>query len=153
MGHSHEAEHALPRHRSTQGAEDSTARLRLDSEQRREDDYDSASVAGLSGTWKQHEVPLQTGSVTPTTARGTRSPAIVPARSGSVWSRCLPPTFKNQPNGFRTAVTLAADPKATNSIDAAQAVAPVTSKVSGVRPGFTYKVPAHGIIVLTLEAR
>ena len=52
-----------------------------------------------------------------------------------------------------TAVTLAADPKATNSIDAAQAVAPVTSKVSGVRPGFTYKVPAHGIIVLTLEAR
>jgi alpha-N-arabinofuranosidase len=52
-----------------------------------------------------------------------------------------------------TAVTLAADPKATNSIDVAQAVAPVTSKVSGVRPGFTYKVPAHGIIVLTLEAR
>jgi len=52
-----------------------------------------------------------------------------------------------------TAVTLAADPKATNSIDAAQAVAPVTSEVSGVRPGFTYKVPAHGIIVLTLEAR
>jgi len=52
-----------------------------------------------------------------------------------------------------TAVTLAADPKATNSIDAAQAVAPVTSKVSGVRPGFTYTVPAHGIVVLTLEAR
>ena len=52
-----------------------------------------------------------------------------------------------------TAVTLAADPKATNSIDAAQAVAPVTSKVSSVRPGFTYKVPAHGIVVLTLEAR
>ena len=52
-----------------------------------------------------------------------------------------------------TAVTLAADPKATNSIDAAQAVAPVTSKVSGVRPGFAYKVPAHGISVLTLEGR
>jgi len=52
-----------------------------------------------------------------------------------------------------TAVTLAADPKATNSIDAAQAVATVTSKVSGVRPGFTYNVPAHGIVVLTLEAR
>jgi alpha-N-arabinofuranosidase len=52
-----------------------------------------------------------------------------------------------------TAVTLAADPKATNSIDAAHAVAPVTSKLSGVRPGFTYKVPAHGIVVLTLEAR
>ena len=39
------------------------------------------------------------------------------------------------------------------AIDAAQAVAPVTSKVSGVRPDFTYKVPAHGIIVLTLEPR
>ena len=52
-----------------------------------------------------------------------------------------------------TAVTLAADPKATNSIDAPQAVAPVVSKVSGVRPGFMYTVPAHGIVVLTLEAR
>src|SRR4051812_9071081 len=52
-----------------------------------------------------------------------------------------------------TALTLAADPKSTNSIDAAQAVAPVTSKVSGVSPGFTYNVPAHGIVVLTLEAR
>src|SRR5436190_4770956 len=52
-----------------------------------------------------------------------------------------------------TAVTLSADPKATNSIDAPQAVAPVTAKVEGVRPGFTYKVPPHSIIVLTLEAR
>jgi alpha-N-arabinofuranosidase len=52
-----------------------------------------------------------------------------------------------------TALTLAADPKATNSIDVPQAVAPVTSKLSGVRPGFTYTVPAHGIVVLTLEAR
>src|SRR4051794_18882468 len=54
--------------------------------------------------------------------------------------------------GTATAVTLAADAKATNTIDA-QAVAPVTSNVSGVRSGFTYKVPAHGIAVLTLEAR
>jgi alpha-N-arabinofuranosidase len=52
-----------------------------------------------------------------------------------------------------TAVTLAADPKATNSIDAPQTVAPVTSKVAGVEPGFTYKVPAHGIVVLMLETR
>jgi alpha-N-arabinofuranosidase len=52
-----------------------------------------------------------------------------------------------------TAVTLAADPKATNSIDAPQAVVPVTSKVSGVKPGFTYDVPAHGIVVLMLETR
>lgn len=52
-----------------------------------------------------------------------------------------------------TAVTLAADPQATNTIDAPTAVAPVTSKVSGVKPGFTYTVPAHGIVVLMLETR
>jgi alpha-N-arabinofuranosidase len=52
-----------------------------------------------------------------------------------------------------TAVTLAADPKATNSIDAPQTVAPVTSTVADVKPGFTYKVPAHGIVVLMLETR
>ena len=34
-----------------------------------------------------------------------------------------------------------------------QAVAPVTSTCHGVKPGFTYTVPAHGIVVLTLEAR
>jgi alpha-N-arabinofuranosidase len=52
-----------------------------------------------------------------------------------------------------TAITLAADPKATNSIDAPEAIVPVTSKVTGVKPGFTYKVPAHGIVVLMLETR
>jgi alpha-N-arabinofuranosidase len=52
-----------------------------------------------------------------------------------------------------TAVTLAADPKATNSIDAPQAVAPVTTKVEGVKPGFTYTIPAHGIVVLTMLER
>jgi hypothetical protein len=31
-------------------------------------------------------------------------------------------------------------------------VAPVTPKVSGVKAGFSYTVPAHGIVVLTLEA-
>jgi alpha-N-arabinofuranosidase len=50
-----------------------------------------------------------------------------------------------------TAVTLAADPQATNAIDSPKAVAPVTSKVSGVKPGFIYNVPAHAIVVLTLE--
>jgi alpha-N-arabinofuranosidase len=52
-----------------------------------------------------------------------------------------------------TAVTLAADPKATNSIDSPDTVAAVTSKVAGVKSGFSYKVPAHGIVVLILEAR
>lgn len=52
-----------------------------------------------------------------------------------------------------TVVTLAADPKATNAIDAPQVVAPVTSKVSGVKPGFVYKVPADSIVVVMLESR
>jgi hypothetical protein len=29
----------------------------------------------------------------------------------------------------------------------------VTSNVSGIRSGFTYKVPAHAIVVLALGAR
>ena len=52
-----------------------------------------------------------------------------------------------------TAVTLAADPKATNAIDTPSAAVPVTSKIPGVKPGFTYTVPAHAIVVLMLETR
>jgi hypothetical protein len=32
-------------------------------------------------------------------------------------------------------------------------VVPVTSTVSGVKPGFTYTVPKSGIVSLTLRAR
>jgi alpha-N-arabinofuranosidase len=49
-----------------------------------------------------------------------------------------------------TALTLAADPQATNSIDAPERVVPVTSQVTGVKSGFTYTVPANGIVVLAL---
>ena len=52
-----------------------------------------------------------------------------------------------------TVVTLAADPKATNSIDSPQAVVPATSKLSGVKPGFVIKVPASSIVVVMLESR
>jgi alpha-N-arabinofuranosidase len=52
-----------------------------------------------------------------------------------------------------TALTLAADPQATNSIDAPASVAPVASTVAGVKSGFTYTVPKHGIVVLTLRSR
>jgi len=52
-----------------------------------------------------------------------------------------------------TAVTLSADPQASNSIDAPEKVMPVTSTVTGVKPGFTYTVPAHGIVVLMLRIR
>jgi alpha-L-arabinofuranosidase len=51
-----------------------------------------------------------------------------------------------------TALTVAADPHASNSIDAPATVVPRASKVSGVKSGFTYGVPAHAIVVLTLEA-
>ncbi len=52
-----------------------------------------------------------------------------------------------------TAITLAADPNATNSIDEPRKVVPTTSKVSGIRPSFPYAVPAHGIVVLKLDSR
>jgi alpha-N-arabinofuranosidase len=52
-----------------------------------------------------------------------------------------------------TAVTLSASPQASNSIDAPGTVVPITSKVSGIRPGLTYTVPAHGIVVLMLDTR
>jgi alpha-N-arabinofuranosidase len=52
-----------------------------------------------------------------------------------------------------TATTLAAAADATNSIDAPEAVMPKTSKVTGVKSGFTYTVPARGIVVLELSTR
>jgi alpha-N-arabinofuranosidase len=52
-----------------------------------------------------------------------------------------------------TALTLGGDPQATNSIDAPEAVVPVSSTVTGVKSGFTYTVPAHTVVVLTLNAR
>ena len=50
-----------------------------------------------------------------------------------------------------TALTLSADPQATNAIDTPARVVPVTSTVSGVKSGFTYTVPKHGIVVLTMR--
>jgi len=52
-----------------------------------------------------------------------------------------------------TALTLAADPQATNSIDSLARVVPVTSQVADVKPRFAYTVPANGIVVLALETR
>ncbi len=52
-----------------------------------------------------------------------------------------------------TAITIAAAYDATNSIDMPETVVPKTSTVGGVKPGFTYTVPAHGIVVLVLSSR
>jgi len=51
------------------------------------------------------------------------------------------------------AIALAADPQATNSIDAPDRVRAMTSQVSGVTTIFTYTLPAHGIVVLEILRR
>jgi alpha-N-arabinofuranosidase len=52
-----------------------------------------------------------------------------------------------------TAITLAAAPDATNSINDPTHVVPVNSKVTGVKPGFDYTLPANSIVVLTLKIK
>jgi alpha-N-arabinofuranosidase len=52
-----------------------------------------------------------------------------------------------------TALTIAGDAQDTNSIDAPERVVPKTSQVTAVKSGFTYTVPANGIVVLTLGAQ
>jgi alpha-N-arabinofuranosidase len=86
------------------------------------------------------------------------------SRSGTIFTKLVNAGSADAPvqitvNGAKllatnaTAVTIAADPRATNSIDAPESVMPMTSKVSGVKSGFTYTVPAHGIVVLELSTR
>jgi alpha-N-arabinofuranosidase len=52
-----------------------------------------------------------------------------------------------------TETVLAAPPTETNSLDQPAKVVPVTRKVGGIRPAFSYTVPAHAISVLRLDAR
>jgi len=52
-----------------------------------------------------------------------------------------------------TALTLSGDSQATNAIDTPERIVPVTSTVTGVKSGFTYTVPKHGIVVLTMRTR
>jgi alpha-N-arabinofuranosidase len=86
------------------------------------------------------------------------------SKSGTIFTKLVNPGDADAPvqiavNGAKTlsptatAMTMAADPQATNSIDAPERVVPVTSRLSGVKPGFTYTVPAHGIVVLELSTR
>lgn len=55
-----------------------------------------------------------------------------------------------KPNG--TAITLAAPPDATNSINEPANVVPVISKVTAIGPQFDYTLPADSIVVLTLKS-
>lgn len=52
-----------------------------------------------------------------------------------------------------TAVTLAAPPDASNSIDEPTNVVPIVSKVANVAPQFNYTLPADSVVVLTLKSK
>jgi alpha-N-arabinofuranosidase len=86
------------------------------------------------------------------------------SRSGRIYVKLVNPTDVNAPAQIdlpnttsllptATALTLAADSQATNSIDSPRSVVPISSMVSGVKSGFVYTVPARGIVVLTMETR
>ena len=58
-------------------------------------------ISGLTTEWKKFEVTLKTGSVAPTAKARF---AITLDRPGTVWLGMVslfPPTWNNQPNGFR----------------------------------------------------
>jgi alpha-N-arabinofuranosidase len=86
------------------------------------------------------------------------------SRSGRIYVKLVNPTDADAPAQIdlenstgllptATALTLAADSQATNSIDSPRTVIPIESTVSGVKSGFVYTVPARGIVVLTLATR
>jgi alpha-N-arabinofuranosidase len=52
-----------------------------------------------------------------------------------------------------TAITLSGSPEDTNSINHPRNVVPVATTVRGVKPQFTYTLPANGIVVLKFKAR
>jgi alpha-N-arabinofuranosidase len=82
-------------------------------------------------------------------------------KSGTVFAKLVNPTDADAPvridlNGAptlaatATAITLTGAADATNSIDAPERIVPKTSRVTGVKSGFIYTVPARGIVVLEL---
>ena len=52
-----------------------------------------------------------------------------------------------------SAITLSGSPDDSNSITQPKKIIPVTKTVRGVKPGFTYKMPPHSIVVLKLNTR
>jgi alpha-N-arabinofuranosidase len=126
--------------------------------------YDALRVYGspsyhaikLFSTHLGDEILKASASETDVLVSATRDSA-----SGTIYAKLVNPGDADAPvridvNGARalapsaTAITLAAAADATNSIDAPETVVPKTSKVS-VKSGFTYTVPAHGIVVLVLS--
>jgi alpha-N-arabinofuranosidase len=63
--------------------------------------YARAAVSRLTGAWKKYTVTLKTAGSAPTT---TGRFALTLGKPGTVWLNLVslfPPTWKNQPNGFR----------------------------------------------------
>ena len=86
------------------------------------------------------------------------------ARTGTIYAKLVnagdaPAPVQIDLNGVRTlastatAIVLSGDATATNSIDAPETVVPKSAKVTGIKPGFTYTVPAHAIVVLEFSTR
>ena len=62
--------------------------------------YAQARIPRLSADWKRYAVTFKTGKVAPALGRF----AVTADRPGTVWMNLVslfPPTYKNQPNGFR----------------------------------------------------
>jgi alpha-N-arabinofuranosidase len=87
------------------------------------------------------------------------------SKSGTIYAKLVNPSDADAPvqitltatgslASTATALTLsAADSQATNAIDTPERVVPVKSTITGVKSGFTYTVPKHGIVVLTMRTR
>jgi alpha-N-arabinofuranosidase len=63
--------------------------------------YATRRVTGVTQTWKQYDVTLTTARVEPT---GKARFVLTVDRPGTIWFSLVslfPPTYKNQPNGFR----------------------------------------------------
>ena len=52
-----------------------------------------------------------------------------------------------------TVITLSANPEDTNSIRRPRNVVPITTTLSGVKPGFTLTLPPYSVVVLKLKTR
>ena len=86
------------------------------------------------------------------------------AKTGEIFLKLVNPQATAEPlkieiNGVASlaskahAIVLAGNLEGSNSITQPRKVVPVTSTVRGVKPGFTYKIPPHSIVVLKLKAR
>jgi alpha-L-arabinofuranosidase len=84
------------------------------------------------------------------------------SKSGIIYAKLVNPSDADAPiqialtgtgsiASTATAMVLSSDPEDTNTIDTPGRVVPVTSTVTGVKSGFTYTVPKHGIVVLTMR--